>query len=172
MEERTFKRDSNPYLIFCCSKCNQFSYVKITQKTKKCLRCGCSYQVKNIIKKGKIVHGISAAVKAIQEKQNKIGEIESNGAILFRSDKDFMIALDKPQEVSATIKGTNYSELFYMMLKDLFKQYKIFPRYMIEIKAENYDIPSSEVKLLIREFCNKGILITQKNKNYYYTFKG
>ncbi|MFX0058448.1 MAG: hypothetical protein ACFE85_10960 [Candidatus Hodarchaeota archaeon] len=171
MEEGTFIKDSKPYLIFCCSKCKQFSYVKTTQKTTKCLRCGRTHQVQNIIKKGEIVHGMSAAVKIVQEKQNEIGVNESNGTIVLSSDSDFIVASDISQKLPATTQEDNYSAIFNAILEELFIQNKIFPRYMMEIMAENYGIPASEVKLLIREFRNKGILIVQKNKNYYYTLK-
>jgi ribosomal protein L30E len=169
LEERTFKKDTNPYLIFCCSKCNQYSYVKTTQKTKKCLRCGYTHQVKNILNKGEIVYGVSTALRTLKMRQNKLVLNETDGSICFKSNIDFTLPLNNIQKTEVSAHNDNYSEIFYALLKDLFRSYKIFPRYIMEIMAENYGIPTNEVNLLIREFRNKGILTLFKKNSYYYT---
>ena len=73
MEEATFKKDENPYLIFECTKCKQFMYVKTTQKGKKCLRCGRTHTVSKIINSGEIVNGMTTAVEEVKKKQNEFG---------------------------------------------------------------------------------------------------
>ncbi|MFX1406871.1 MAG: DUF1922 domain-containing protein [Promethearchaeota archaeon] len=171
MEEKTFKKDTTPYIVFRCSKCKQFSYVKSTQKTKKCLRCGRTYQVRSLLTSSEIVYSMSAAVKAVQEKQNKLGLKKSDGAITLSTESDFIIIPSNSKKTIPSTSTDNYSEIFYKLLKELSRQNKTFPRYLIEIGAENYGIPASEVKLLIHEFLNKEILILFKNNGYYYTLK-
>jgi hypothetical protein len=72
MEKGKWKRDETPYLIFQCSKCQQYSYVKTTQKTKKCLRCNHTHQVQHLLGKGEIVKGMTAAVERVIILQNKL----------------------------------------------------------------------------------------------------
>ena len=169
MNEERFKKDTTPYIVFCCSKCNQYSYVKTTQKTKKCLRCGRTHKVKNILDKGEIVYGMSIAVRLLQDKQNELGLKANTGLVAFNSKNDFKIALNKPQNVSTFLSNNNYSEKFFALLKDLFKQHETFPRYMMEIMAENYRIPNTEINFLIHEFQIKGVLILVKNNEEYFT---
>jgi len=76
MEEGALKKDQNPYLLFACSKCKQYLYVKTTQKTKKCLRCGRQHKVSSIINSGEIVRGITKAVEMVQFRQNELAIIE------------------------------------------------------------------------------------------------
>ncbi|MFX1326238.1 MAG: hypothetical protein ACFE8N_14910 [Promethearchaeota archaeon] len=62
----------------------------------------------------------------------------------------------------------DYTETFYEMLQFLQKSYKKFPKFMIEIMAENYDIPSEEIKPLFQMFRRKGILHIIKEEGYTY----
>ena len=75
MSTEVWKRDKKPYLVFKCKKCHQYSYVKINQKTKKCLRCGRTHQVRLIIPTGEIVYGITAALELVKEKQSKFKKL-------------------------------------------------------------------------------------------------
>jgi len=63
----------------------------------------------------------------------------------------------------------DYSEIFLEMLQYLQLTYKKFPKFMIEIMADNFGIPSSEIKPLIRKFRKKGILLILKNEGYTFT---
>lgn len=47
-------------------------YAKTTQKTKKCLRCGCSHKVSTVINSGVIVKRMTEAVNMVKYKQNEI----------------------------------------------------------------------------------------------------
>ena len=85
MEDVGFKKNETPYLVFACKKCKEFSYVKTIQKTKKCLRCGKTHQVRDILNKGEVVNGMTEAVNAVKRKQNEIAIPE------FRSGGDFVI---------------------------------------------------------------------------------
>ncbi|MFW9999743.1 MAG: hypothetical protein ACFE9Q_10895 [Candidatus Hodarchaeota archaeon] len=62
----------------------------------------------------------------------------------------------------------NYSEKFLEALHSLQNSYKKFPKFMIEIVAENYGIPPPEVKKLFNTFRRKGILKILKNEGFYY----
>ena len=62
-----------------------------------------------------------------------------------------------------------YNKLFHEMLQFLQFTYKKFPKFMIEIMAENYGIPHQEIKPLIYKYRKEGILIILKDEGY--TFK-
>ena len=181
MEETAFKKDETPYLVFTCSKCRQYSYVKTTQKTKKCLRCGRTHQVKNILGLGEIVYGMTAAVNTVKQKQTELATPE------FRSEGDFVVATNKFPSRTPVKKSKSkvisdedsykdsknnvnlgFKEQFSEVLLELSKLYGKFPRYMLEIMAENYGIPAKELKLLIRSFKKQGIITVLKNEGFYY----
>lgn len=175
MEETAFKKDETPYLVFTCSKCRQYSYVKTTQKTKKCLRCGRTHQVKDILGLGEIVYGMTAAVDTVKQKQTEIATPE------FRSEGDFVVATNKfptrtPVNKSKrkvlsdkdSDKNIAFKEQFIEALFELSKSYGKFPKYMLEIMADNYGIPALELKLLIKSFKKQGILTVLKNEGFYY----
>ena len=179
MEETAFKKDESPYLVFTCKKCRQYSYVKTTQKTKKCLRCGRTHQVKDILSLGELVYGMTAAVDAVKERQTELAIPE------FRSEGDFVVAtnktttrtrvkksktkvlLDKDNDKNCD-KDNNFEGRFIEVLLELSTLYGKFPKYMLEIMADNYAIPALELNLLIKSFKKRGILTVLKNENYYY----
>lgn len=170
MEEIAFKKDKTPYLVFACRNCQQFSYVKTSQKTKKCLRCGRSHQVKNVILEGEIVRGITLAVNTVKRKQNELAVPE------FRSQSDFVID-------TKNIRNKNYlfslskdksdiepeiTHKFEELLLELNYLYGKFPVYMIEIIAEDSGISSQELSFLIKSFKKKGFLIPVNEEEFYY----
>lgn len=170
MEESSFEKDKTPYLVFACSKCQQFSYVKTSQKTKKCLRCGHSHQVKSLLNEGEIVFGMTLAVNTVKEKQNELAVPE------FRSQNDFIINTKSIHRKSDTYPISNEENRhepenklkFKALLLELSKLYGKFPAYMIDIMAENSGISSQEVPLLIKAFKKKGFLILLKDEEFYY----
>jgi len=62
----------------------------------------------------------------------------------------------------------DYSKKFIEALHSLQKSYKKFPKFMIEIIAENNGIPPLEVKKLFNNFRRNGILKILKNEGFYY----
>ncbi|MFW9782649.1 MAG: hypothetical protein ACFFFB_10240 [Candidatus Heimdallarchaeota archaeon] len=66
------------------------------------------------------------------------------------------------------ITEIDYSERFLEALKYLHNTYKKFPKFMIEIIAENYEIPPAEIKALIYLYTKNGMLKIIKNEGYYY----
>ncbi|GAH52411.1 unnamed protein product, partial [marine sediment metagenome] len=84
----------------------------------------------------------------------------------FRSSSDFIVvtnSIARPKNrVNALINSDqefDYKGKFNEMLMELSKLYRQFPKYMLEIMAENYGIPHSELSVLINEFKKNEILI-------------
>lgn len=61
-----------------------------------------------------------------------------------------------------------YARIFLKALRHLHSLYTKFPKFMIEIMAENFGVPSSEVKELISLYKRRGFLILVKNEGYCY----
>ncbi|MFX0033778.1 MAG: hypothetical protein ACFE8E_15265 [Candidatus Hodarchaeota archaeon] len=66
------------------------------------------------------------------------------------------------------ITEIDYSEKFLEALQYLQHTYKKFPKFMIEIMAENYGIPPTEISELIYIYRKNGTLKILKNEGYYY----
>ena len=169
MEDVGFKKDETPYLVFACKKCQEYSYVKTVQKTKKCLRCGRTHQVRDILSDSEEVLGMTEAVNAVKRKQNEIATPE------FRSGSDFVVATNRivrpKSKADAKIREDqeiNYEEKFSEMIIELSNLYKRFPKYLLEIKAEDYQIPPIELKSLIRSARKSGELIKNEDDDTYY----
>ena len=62
----------------------------------------------------------------------------------------------------------DYASRFLETLRYLHSTYTKFPKFMIEIMAENFGVPSSEIKELISRFKRNGTLILIKNEGYCY----
>ena len=175
IEEMTWKRDESPYIIFPCNKCGKYMYTKETQKSKKCLRCGRSHTVSRIKNLGEIVEGMTSAVELVKQKQNELAVRELGNQPEFRTSSDFKItnkiSPNKPVFSEFQVKDNegnedDYLDTFRLMLLELSKSYKEFPLYLIEIMADNYNIPDTELKLLIGNFQRQGILIRLYNYSY------
>jgi len=169
MEDIAIKKDEIPYLIFACKKCEQYSYVKTIQKTKKCLRCGRTHQVQGILTDGEVVFGMTEAVNTVKRKQNELATPE------FRSGSDFVVATNtiaRPKSSVTVVRNedqeNDYEEKFMEMLLELSKRYKRYPKYLLEIMAENYGIPAIELNTLIRSAKKSGMLI-KNDDDYYYS---
>jgi len=178
LKEKGWTRDKTPYLVFCCKKCHQYSYVKISQKTKKCLRCGSVHQVSSIMSNGDIVKGMTNALELVKKKQ---GEFKRNPQ--FEVDDSFKINIEQesgvkkqksPDQIGPRRKITfvgkeeNYSLRFKQMLLELAKMYKSFPKYLIEMMADNYSIPKQEIPQLLRIMTSQGFLKYSKNQHHYF----
>jgi len=60
-------------------------------------------------------------------------------------------------------------QVFEELLDFLNRTYKTFPKFLIEIMAENHGIPPSETKTLIEKFRKSGHLAIIRNEGYYFT---
>ncbi|MFX0001310.1 MAG: hypothetical protein ACFE9Q_11300 [Candidatus Hodarchaeota archaeon] len=161
MEDMAWKRDKTPYLVFPCMKCKQYTYVRTTQKTKKCVRCGHSHIVIKILENGEIVKGISSAVESVKRRQNELALEELGNYPEFRASNDYKIdnlVKSHKKIIEEDNDNENYAK-FKKLIIELSELYREFPYYVIEVMAEKYGIPDSEVKLLTRNFLNQGILL-------------
>ncbi len=162
MEEVGFKKDETPYIVFPCSKCKQYMYVKTTQKTKKCLRCGHFHKVVSIINSGEVVKGVTNAVNIVKQKQAEFALKDGSGIPEFRAVGDFKssnkIKFRAAQKKENLDSNEDYSADFKRMLSEISNMYKKFPYYLIEIMAEDYNIPETELKILIHNSIANGIL--------------
>ena len=61
-----------------------------------------------------------------------------------------------------------YIETFEEVLEFLNQNYRKFPKFLIEIIAENYGIPPSEINWLMDYYRKCGILTILKNEGYYF----
>jgi len=66
------------------------------------------------------------------------------------------------------VSEIDYSGKFMEALHSLQKSYKKFPKFMIEIIAENYGIPPLEVRKLFNIFRRNGMLKIIKNEGFYF----
>ena len=151
MEQKRWEKDQTPYVVFPCNKCAQYSYVKTTQKTKKCLRCGRTHQVKNILDKGEIVYGMTEAVNKVKQQQNSLGEAQ------FSSEKEFVLhsPLKIVNDKFTSEESKDSHKLFQNLLDKLVAKYNKVPYYMIEILAQEYGIPASEIRLIALKYIGK-----------------
>lgn len=172
MEAEGWQKDEKPYLIFTCSKCKQYLYVKTTQKTKKCLRCRRQHKVSSIINTGEIVKGMTKAVELVKTRQNQLAIKELGNSPRLRAADDFSImrSVKKLEDFNETrrdkVDDNEYAAKFQEMMLEISGLYREFPYYVLEIMAENYAIPLSELKLLLRNSQKKGFLIRSGHNSY------
>lgn len=168
MEHEGWKKDENPYIVFACLKCKQYMYVKATQKTKKCLRCGRRYKVPTIINSGEFVKGMAKAVDMVKTRQNELAIKELGNVPEFRAGDDFNVK-SRPQKVINVDINNDDGDLstqFTAMLHEISSSYSLFPFYVLEIMAENFGIPLLELKILVKNYQQKGILIHLEDGSY------
>jgi len=172
MEGIRWKKDLTSYIVFACKNCKEYIYVKITQKNKKCLRCGASHLVKNIENKGIVIEGINNAMKMVKMKQNELASKENGSPPNFRTNDDFNIVgkasnqlgIAKVSSIREDI-DLNHSKLLKALL-ELNRDFQEFPFYLIEIVAKDLEIHEKELKHLLREYINAEILIPLKNQYF------
>ena len=163
VDEIRFVKDESEYLVFACNECHQYSYVKITQKTKKCLRCGRSYQVKTLLTSGSIVKGMSTAVRTVKELQNRLGTPS------FHADQEFVITSKSPPTSTTRSQNPDLSSdetKFLSLLANLSCIYKQFPLYIIKLMAPDYDIPKERITTLIAQNIKSKILVKKEDYQY------
>jgi len=121
------------------------------------------------LSEGEIVYGMTAAVDTVKKKQNELAIPK------FRSSSDFVVATNSIARPKSRINAlinkdqeSDYKGKFKEMLMELSKLYGKFPKYLLEIMAENYGIPSQDLPNLITEFNKKGILTLLRDEDFYY----
>lgn len=165
MDEVGLAKDESNYIVFSCTKCHQYSYVKTSQKTKKCLRCGRLYQVKSLFTSGVIVKGVSAALHKVKELQNQLGSPN------FRATQEFVIETkNRNKTIIQTTKLEPNKLKFLSLLQDLSQKYKLFPLYIIELMANDYNIPKELIAKLISQGLKSKLLLKKGGDQYYVKF--
>jgi len=167
MEEAGWKKDEKPYLIFTCSKCKQYLYVKTSQKTKKCLRCGKKHKVSSIIISGEIVEGMTEAVEMVKRRQNELAIKELGHTPELRAEGDFSVIRKRNFYGNNSETGLSHVDdidnilesKFDEMLNEVSESYDEFPFYVLEMMVENYNIPLDELKMLVKKALLKGDII-------------
>ena len=171
MEDTEWKKDETSYLIFMCNKCKRYLYVKTSQKSKKCLQCGHMHKVSTtILKSGEIIKGLINAIKMVKNRQHDLALKEIGNEPEFRGSQDFKIVRkQKIKKLQLNSRGydNDFTAKFKKMLIEISETYKEFPSYIMEVMADNYGIPNSEIKMLTRYFLKEGFLI--RLENYLYT---
>ena len=146
------------FIIFKCPKCKQFSYFRKQQKTKKCLRCGKVFQVSKLTNIIDEVIGHANAVKLVKELQNNISNsIQDLGPNFHATDEKILsltnftniISLDH-EKISRNHEN-NLEAQFHEILADLRKQYKKFPKYLIDILVSDRGLPLKEIDAYLRK---------------------
>ena len=169
MEDIAWEKDQTPYYVFTCKKCRQYMYVKTTQKTKKCLRCGRTHKVEHIQNSSELVNGISTAVEVVKARQNELAIHTLGDTPDLRASSDFKVArsCSTSREIKHIEKSDNgFLEKYKRMLLKISSLYHKFPLYVIEVMADNFGIPSSEIKILTRSLLKKGIIIKINSNSY------
>jgi hypothetical protein len=162
LAEKHFKKDETPYLVFVCKKCRQYLYVKTTQKSKKCLRCGFTHKVSSILDNGEMIEGMTAAVDFVKKRQNELAIKELGHTPEFRAFGDFKVTTLNPKNQCRGESDSKFEEL----LEEISTKYKKFPLYIIEIMAENYGITNADLKDLIKSFKKQGVLVQVNSYSY------
>ena len=173
MEELRWKKDETSYYVFTCAKCGRWLHVKTTQINKKCLSCRRNHKVESIKDRAEIVKGVTPATKRVKELQYELAQKELGSSPDLRAENDFRIGgktsnqltIDRDSSTSSD-NILNYSNIFYKALLELNLKYQIFPFYMIEMMAEEREIPKSELRLLLQEFTKAKVLFPLPNQYY------
>ena len=86
----------------------------------------------------------------------------------FRAGDDFNVK-SRPQKVINVDINNDDGDLstqFTAMLHEISSSYSLFPFYVLEIMAENFGIPLLELKILVKNYQQKGILIHLEDGSY------
>jgi len=102
------------------------------------------------------VNGISTAVEVVKARQNELAIQTLGDTPDLRASSDFKVARlnTSAKEVKhiETEGDDGLMEDYRKMLIKISSLYTKFPLYVIEVMADNYGIPSSEIKILTRIF--------------------
>jgi hypothetical protein len=171
MEEARWKKDETSYFLFTCEKCGRWLYVKTTQKNKKCLNCRRTHVVNSIKKRAEIVKGITPAARRVKELQHDLAREERGRLPDLRSENDFnpVIMTSNQHSINRNFSkqcnsAIDKSTVFYRALLEV--KFQSFPFYIIEMIAEELEIPKSELKILMRELIKGKVLIPLPNQYF------
>ncbi|MBD3254796.1 MAG: hypothetical protein GF383_06870 [Candidatus Lokiarchaeota archaeon] len=173
MTDLTFRRDKTPYFVFQCERCEQYSYVKTTQKAKKCLRCGKTYHIAKIRtqKEVETVLGMTLALERVKELQSRIAwEVDFRSPFDFkRPPKSKSRPLQKARrQISREVIDENtYETLFQNLLTEISHLYSSFPFYALEILNDKSKIPIKTLTTLVKSYLKRRKLALNRRKRLF-----
>jgi hypothetical protein len=163
MEGLTFKKDEKPYLVFPCTKCGQYTYAKLTQKGKRCLRCGRSHQIKKMKNTGEVVSGMSKAVETVKQRQSELAREELGKDPEFTSKRSFRKKFApsfEPQtfENSEGSKSDGGYENFKIEVRKKTNHFPEFPEYVLKLIAEDLGLSKEVQRNYIKKLKKQGFV--------------
>jgi PHP family Zn ribbon phosphoesterase len=165
VEELGWNRDKTPYYVFQCPKCHQYSYVKTTQRAKKCPRCGRTSQVAKLASNAELVRGISSALARVKEQQAEFATRELGRSPLFHSKGEIIIAAQHGQRNHLPI---SQKAIFESEVRILSKTYKVLPQYLLDLIGDQMNLSKENLSRLIIELKREGKLHLTKQCEYIY----
>lgn len=156
------------YIVFKCSKCFQHTYAKVSQKGKKCPRCGRNHTVEQL--KGDIVEGPTEAMKRVKRFQNmKTG----NKLPEFKSSVRTMVITKAKGggkfNENKTEFGNFLSVIYKFQLNENIDPNNGFPVYILDILLDEINFPKFKQKKMI-ERLKRFPKFVEVNSDYYYLF--
>jgi PHP family Zn ribbon phosphoesterase len=157
------------YIVFKCSKCFEYTYAKVSQKRKKCPRCGRNHTVQKL--KGDIVEGPTEARNKVVLMQNmktggKLPEFES----LVRTIVISKASSSKDFNEIKTEFGNFISVIYKFQLNEKIDPNSGFPAYILDILLNEIGFPKFKQKKMIERLKRSSKLV-EVNSDYYYMFK-
>ena len=141
------------YIVFQCTKCNQYTYAKTIQKGKKCVRCGRNHIVANL--KGDIVSSPNQAMKLVKKLQNEAYSVNR-----FRSTKKSIpLTLTDPLTGAPLPKLPQTNSQLDKLLRKIVEWQQNeqisalegFPEYIVEYIAQEIEPDPTQRTVLIRK---------------------
>ncbi len=174
MTEKRWTKDTTPYYVFSCPRCNGFLYLKKGNKSKTCTRCGAKILSKTItVRKESVVYGMSNAVLEIKKRQNQIAisqlggnpDLKAKGQYQKKSSSFLSFKIENNTENEQDL---NYSKLKKEIFLH-FQSFNVVPAYSIEMICEKFD--TLTVKEWIARLLKENIIEASNNNQYSLHFK-
>ena len=141
------------YIVFQCTKCNQYTYAKVSQKGKKCPRCRQNHVVADL--HGEIVEGATQAMQLVKQHQNNgfpIAQFKS-------TNKSITLSFDDPltgksmtiDHFSDSLVSKLLSRILDWQKNEQISSHEGFPEYVVEYIAREIEPDSTQRAILIRK---------------------
>ena len=157
------------YIIFACSKCNQYTYAKSDQKGKKCPRCGRGHVITEV--NGEIVESLVEASNLVRKLQSNFAgqkprlESKSFGFSVLNQKKSEEVVVNKKKSIE---EGISYKE-YLICIKNLKAIYTEMPAHIYSMFLQKKGLSEAEINqfssVAIKE--NKLSYFFRKNQKYY-----
>ncbi|MBN2155472.1 MAG: DUF1922 domain-containing protein [Candidatus Lokiarchaeota archaeon] len=140
------------YIVFQCTKCNQYTYAKTTQKGKKCPRCGRNHIINKV--NGELVNAPTKAMELVKYNQNQINSSKS-----FNSTKKPIPirtpSSSEPLIIPIIAQDAQLTKLLQKVIEwqrnENISFKEGFPEYIIEYIVQEIELESRSRTILIRK---------------------